>query len=103
MWFSLLKLIALSAIILLLGQVRVGSATVGEHYFRAVSHVLETGGKEFKESKIYANLANLSVVKNWLYNVYPPAVIKAPALPAEENEKDDPTDSDRESVLKLLD
>lgn len=104
MWLSLLKILVLAAVVLAVGQLRLGSATVGEHYLNAVNHVLKKGGEEIKKTEVFSKLSGV------VNNVYPPVAQKvAPAVEAVENaveeaqEKEETVSSDRESILKLLD
>jgi len=108
MWLSALKLLAFASVVLLLGQVRVGSAKIGEHYYNATSHLWNKAGDEIKKSPVYEKLAEVSALRGWWNNVYPPPPPKAPEVlaPEKDDENDGDNDrpaTDRESILKLLD
>lgn len=104
MWLSVLKLLAFASVVLFLGQVRVGSATIGEHYYNATGRLWNKAGEEIKKSSAYQKLAEVSAVQGWLNNVYPPPAPKAPPPPVESDDDDEhPAATDRESILKLLD
>lgn len=116
MWLNSLKWLAFAVLVLLLGQVPVGSTKIGEKFFHIVKETIFWGGDEVRESRVYASITGSSVFKRWLTNVYPPNVPpkSAESLPAvepsasdesePENDSDDTfTATDRESILRLLD
>jgi len=102
---SLLKLLAVSSIVLLLGQVRVGKATIGEHYFNAASRAWVWSGNEIKKTPLYTKIVEASLFQRWVNNVYPPPAAKEviPAIVEELEKEEVPAATDRESILKLLD
>lgn len=115
MLISALKLLSLTAIILLAGQIRVGNERVAEHFHGAVTRVLTKASADLKQTKAYTSFANSSLFHNWVNNVYPPVTAAAqqgslqPAVEAvldsatADSEEDTFTTSDRESILRLLD
>ena len=113
MLLSTLKCFLFCAAVLLLGQIRVGERSVGEHFHGVVKAAAAWGEGEIKESPLYARLAGSSIFSRWLNNVYPPKGGETPAAAVEEKAPDPVADSvpepdtfntsDRESILRLLD
>ena len=89
---TILKISVFTALVLLGGQITVGSTTIAGHLERQLGHALSWSGKELKQTKLVAGLSRALTVQ-------------------EEDEKEaEPTGSDpdvistadRESLIRLL-
>lgn len=104
MFLKILKWTLLTAVILLVGQIRIGGQTVGERFHGGVKDTCAKAGTELKQTKMYASLVESSWLSRWLNNVYPPPQPASEQVggSAKEGETDAFTPSDRESILQLL-
>lgn len=110
MLLTTLKWLVFAAVMLLIGQISVGNAKIGERFYAMVRQGVSWSGKELRETKVFASVSNSSILNRWFNNVYPPPGAPKPAeasAPLESvgdiAEVDSFTATDRESILRLLD
>ena len=93
---TILKVLGFAAVVLLIGQWNIGSATIAGHLQRLTSHFVVWGTSELKQSKLVAVLSPFA---------------KPPAVDDEEWETETSTgdpdpdgvsSADRESLIRLL-
>jgi hypothetical protein len=103
MILSILKYLSFAALVLLLGQISVGTRTIGDHFAQGVATVAHRGTEEIGKNRYVASVIP-GAFSRWIHNMVPPhgEGSAAKAKKTVEDTVENYTTSDRESIVRLL-
>lgn len=122
MFKKILKWVGITALILLLGQITVGKNTLAGHFAQLTQNTLQWGAAEFRKTSLYTAMSRWPMVGKWLESESPKVnvpkvamklvplpeehkgrvVAPVPAAISKISERERISQSDRESLMRLL-